>query len=29
MIFVDVFDRFSIQSQMPGDIGDGHHPAQL
>jgi hypothetical protein len=29
IVFVDVFDRFPVQLKMPGNIGDGHHLAQL
>jgi hypothetical protein len=29
ILFVDVLDRFPVQLKMPGDIGDGHHLAQL
>lgn len=29
ILLVDVFDRFPIQLKVPGDIGDGHHLAQL
>jgi len=28
-LLVDVFDRFPVQLKVPGDIGDGHHLAQL
>jgi len=29
MLLVDVLDRFPVQVKVPGDIGDGHHLAQL
>ena len=29
ILFVDVLDRFPVQLKVPGDIGDGHHLAQL
>jgi hypothetical protein len=29
IVFVDVFDRFPVQLKMPGNVGDGHHLAQL
>jgi len=29
IVLIDVFDRFPVQLKMPGDIGDGHHLAQL
>jgi hypothetical protein len=29
ILFVDVFDRFPVQLKVPGDIGNGHHLAQL
>ena len=28
-MFVDVFDRFPIQTQMPCNLRDGHHMTQL
>jgi len=27
ILLVDVFDRFPVQLEVPGDIGDGHHLA--
>jgi len=29
ILFVDVLDRFPVQLKVPGDIGNGHHFAQL
>jgi len=29
ILLVDVLDRFPVQLKVPGDIGDGHHLAQL
>jgi len=28
-MFVDIFDRFPIQAQVPRHLGDGHHVTQL
>jgi hypothetical protein len=29
ILLVDVLDRFPVKLKVPGDIGDGHHLAQL
>jgi hypothetical protein len=29
VLLVDVLDRFPVQPKVPGDVGDGHHLAQL
>lgn len=29
VLLVDVLDRFPVKPKVPGDVGDGHHLAQL